>query len=225
MQEIRVLGRVRKLLEGIDAESVGNDEQIGITPQLEQLIAAGASPYRELTRMGRAFEVHTAAAIGAVVAIPTTAQMLALYNNEPDGGRSYVIDWIAATNVVSTAVAAQAQLIANIGQVREAAPTDAALTIKKLNGMGSGNDTKARTILNATALSAAMGLAANWFPIGPSVGKPGSAATPGYGLWAPVDGRIIVPPGRFFAMHVLANVVGETFLAYMAWHEVQLNLG
>jgi hypothetical protein len=225
MQEIRVLGRVRKILEGIDAESVGNDEQIAITPQLEQLIAAGAAPYRELTRMGRAFEVHTAAAIGAVVAIPTTAHMLALYNNEPDGGRSYVIDWIAATNVVSTAVASQAQLIANIGQLREAAPTDAALTIKKLNGMGSGNDSKARTILNATALSAAMGLAANWFPVGPSVGKPGVAGTPGYGLWHPVDGRIIVPPGRFFAMHVLANVVGETFLSYIAWHEVQLTLG
>jgi hypothetical protein len=224
--EVKVLGRVRKLLEGLDAEPPGSsDEQIALTAQLEQLVAPGAAPFREITRMGRTFEVHTAAAIGAVVAIPTTAQMLALYNNEPDGGRSYVIDWVAATNVVSTAVASQAQLLANIGQLREAAPTDAALTIKKLNGMGTGNDTKARTILNATALSAAMGLAANWFPLGPSVGKPGVAGTPGYGLWAPVDGRIIVPPGRFFAMHVLANVVGETFLAYMAWHEVQLTLG
>jgi hypothetical protein len=224
--EVKVLGRVRKLLEGLDAEPPGSsDEQIALTAQLEQLVAPGAAPFREITRMGRTFEVHTAAAIGAVVAIPTTAQMLALYNNEPDGGRSYVIDWVAATNVVSTAVASQAQLIANIGQLREAAPTDAALTIKKLNGMGTGNDTKARTILNATALSAEMGLAANWFPLGPSVGKPGVAGTPGYGLWAPVDGRIIVPPGRFFAMHVLANVVGETFLAYMAWHEVQLTLG
>ena len=224
--DVKVLGRVRKLLEGIDAEAAGNDaEQIALTAQLEQLIAQGAAPYREICRTGRAFEVHTAAAIGAVVAIPTTAQMLALYNNEPDNGRSYVIDWVAATNVVSTAVASQAQIIANIGQLREAAPADAALTIKKLNGLGTGQDTKARTILNATALSAAMGLAANWFPLGPSVGKPGAVGTPGYGLWTPVDGRIIVPPGRFLAMHVLANVVGETFLAYMAWHEVQLILG
>lgn len=223
---VQALGRVRKLLEAIDAEPVGEvNEQIALTQQLEQLVAFGAAPFREIIRVGRAFQTHTAAAIGAVVAIPTTAHMVALYNGEPDGGRSYVIDWLAASNVVSTAVASQAQLLALVGQVREAIPTDAALAITKLNGLGPGTDTQARTLLNATALPATTGLAANWFPVGPSVGKPGVAATPGYGLWAPVDGRIIVPPGRYLAVHVLANVVGETFLAYIGWHEVQLTLG
>lgn len=223
---MKTLGRIRKLLEGIDAEAVGNnDEQLALTQQLELLVASGSAPYREIVRMGRAFFVNTAAAIGAVVAIPTTAVLFALYNNEPDGGRSYVIDWVGATNVVSTAVATQAQLIALVGQIREAIPADAALAIKKLNGVGSGNDTKARTILNATALPATTGLATNWFPLGQSVGKPGVAATPGYGLFSQVDGRIIVPPGRYFAMHVMGSVVGETFLGYISWHEAQLTLG
>jgi hypothetical protein len=224
--DVKVIGRIRKPLEGIDAASPGDDEQLALTGGLEQLIAHGASPYGEITRLGRAFKVGTAAAIGAVVAIPTTAVMLGLYNNEPDGGRSLVIDWIGAQNVVSTAVAGQAQLLAMVGQVRETAPTDAALPIVKLNGLGGSNgDTKARTILNATALPATTGLAANWIPWGPSVGKSGVAATPGYGLWAPVDGRIIVAPGRYFAVHVLANVVGETFVAFVGWHERQLVLG
>jgi hypothetical protein len=225
--DVKVLGRIRKLFEGIDAEAPGSsDNQIALTPQLEQLVAAGAAPYREITRMGRSFYVNTTAAIGAVVAIPTTAHMLAIYNNYPDGGRSLVIDWVSAINIVSTAAAGQAGIIGNIGQVREATPTDAALTIKKANGYGgTQNDTGIRTILNATALPATTGLAANWFPLGSNSGKPGAAGTPGYQIFTSVDGRIIVPPGRYFAIRVLANVVGETFLAYIGWHEAQLQIG
>jgi hypothetical protein len=152
--------------------------------------------------------------------------MFAIYNNEPDGGRSLIIDWVAAQNVVSTAAAGQANCLGLLGQVREAAPTDAALVIKRCNGMGGGaNDTRVRTILTATALPATTGLQTNWFPIGPSVGKPGVAATPGYGIWGAIQGGFIVPPGRYFAMHVIANVVGETFQGFIGWHEKQLELG
>lgn len=225
--EVKVLGRIRKLLEGIDAEPLGaNDEQIALTPQLEQLVAMGAAPYREITRMGRAFYVHSTTAVAAVVAIPTTGCNMAIYNNDVDGGRSLVIDWVGATNVVSTAVASQAQLIGLVGQVRESAPADAAHIMMKANGFGSqGLDTKARTIAGATGLPANTGVAAGWVPIGPSVGKPGVAGTPGYGLWQAVDGRFIVPPGRYFALNVLANVVGETWLTSIGWHEALLALG
>lgn len=224
--DVKVIGRIRKLLEGIDAGAPGDDEQIALTQQLEQLVAMGASPYGEITRLGRAYKVGTAAAVAAVVAIPTTAAMLQLYNNEPDGGRALVIDWVAASGVAKTAAAGQAQILVCVGQVREAAPTDAALPIIKMNGLGGGNgDTRVRTVLTATALPATTGLAANWMPWGPAVGAPGAAATPGDGLWVPVDGRIVVPPGRFFAMHVLADVVGSTFQAFIGWHEKQMTLG
>jgi hypothetical protein len=224
--DVKVIGRIRKALEGIDAGSPGDDEQLALTGQLEQLVAMGASPYGEITRLGRAYKVGTAAAVAAVVAIPTTAAMLQLYNNEPDGGRSLIIDWVAASGVAKTAAAGQAQILVCVGQVREAIPADAALAIVKMNGLGGGNgDTKARTVLTATALPAATGVAANWMPWGPAIGAPGAAGTPGDGLWAAVDGRIVVPPGRFFAMHVLADVVGSTFQAYIGWHEKQLVLG
>lgn len=224
--DAHIIGRVRKLLEGIDGSSVSDNEQITLTPQLEQLVAAGAAPFREITRMGRAFAVSNVTAAAAVVAIPTTAVNLAIYNNAADAGRSLIIDWVSAQNVVSTAVASQAQLLVCVGQLRETAPTDLGLAIKKLNGYGGGSaDTVVRTITSGTALPAATGIAANWFPYGPSVGKPGAAGTPGYGLWAPVDGRIIVAPGRYFAVQVIANVVGETFISQIAWHEAQLNLG
>lgn len=224
--QTQILGRVRKLLEGVDASSVSDNEQITLTPQLEQLVAAGAAPYQEIARTGRAFVVINTTAVAGVVAIPTTGVNMAIYNNAPDGGRSLVIDSVFAQNVVSTAVATQAQLLVCTGQVRETAPTDAALAIKKRNGLGVGtNDTVVRTIIGGTALPATTGIAANWFPLGPSVTKAGVAATPGYGLWQAVDGRFIVPPGRYFAVNVIGSVVGETFISGLAWHELQLNLG
>lgn len=224
--DVKIQGRIGKSLEGVDAVGPGVDLQdITMNSQLQLLIAQGAAPRQELVRLGRAFITGTTAAIAAVVAIPSTAVLFALYNNAADGGRSLVIDWVAAQNVVSTAVSASAQLLGLVGQVRETAPTDAALTIKKRNGMGSGtNDSSVRTILNATALPATTGLAANWFPIGQVGAKAGAVATPGYGCYQQLDGDIIVPPGRYFALHVLANVVGETFVGFVGWHEKQLDL-
>lgn len=225
--EVKFLARVRKLLEGVDAEPVGlNDEQVSINQQLELLVAQGSTPYAEITRMGRSFYTGTTTAVAAIVALPTTAVLMALYNNSADGGRSLVIDWVSASGVAKTAAAGQAQLLCLPGQVRETPPTDAALAIKKANGYGQGTpDSSARTIVGGTALPAATGIAANWIPLGPSTGFPGAAATPGHGLWVPVDGRFIVPPGRYFAMHVLADVVGSTFQGFIGWHEKQLTLG
>lgn len=223
--EVKLLGRIRKLLEGIDAGSPGDEEQIATSGQLENYIAFGASSYEEIIRVGRSYYVNTTAAVAAGVAIPTTTGGVSLYNGEPEGGRSYIIDWVAASNVASAATAAQAQMIGLIGQVREAIPTDAALTIKKLNSMGGSVDSRAKTILTATTLPATTGLATNWFPIGPSWIKNSAVATPGYGLWWPVDGRLILSPGRYFSLQVIANVVGETFQLYIAWHERQLLLG
>lgn len=225
--QVQVLGRVRQILDSIQAEPLGEaSEQIALTQQLEQVVAAGAAPFREVVKPGRAFLAGSQAAIAAVVAVPTTGHMFAIYNNEADGGRTYVIDAVGALNIVSTAVSASAVMLANIGQVREATPTDAmpAGALRKANGFGTGADTRVRAILNATALPAATGVAANWFVATPVFAKAGAAATPGYGIWQPIDGRYLVPPGRYFAVHVMANVVGETFLASIAWHELQLTL-
>jgi hypothetical protein len=226
--DMTIVARIRKLLEGIDKEVSGGDpREVTLTQQLELLIAPGAAPYREITKMGRAFWTGQTAAVAGVIAIPTTAANFALYNNAPDGGRSLVIDWVAALNIVSTAIATQAQILALVGQVREATPTAAALTFKKMNGLAGGTGTLVDSVAIpvTAALPAGTGIAANWFPLGPSVAKTGVAATPGYGCWAAADGRIIVPPGRYFAMNVMASAVAETFQGFVGWHELAIDLG
>jgi hypothetical protein len=223
--DAKVFGRIRQLLQGIDAGSPGDDEQIALNDQFEQLIAQGAPPYSEIVRMGRSFVVSTTAAVAAAAAIPSTTAGFSLYNNEPDGGRTYVLDFISANGVATAAAAGHAQLLALIGQVREAAPTNSALVPKKLNGYGGGSpDTKARTILTGSALPATTGIAADWFPVGQGIERAAATSVPGAGLSWEAQGRILVPPGRYFAMHVLADTTASTFQMAIAWHERQLRL-
>jgi hypothetical protein len=222
--DVEIRGRIREMLKALDPGQVGDEEKIALTPQLEQIVAPGAAPWREIVRGGRAFFTNTTTAVASVVALPTTAVALALYNNEPDGGRSLILDWAGAINIVAGAATGTSQLIANLGQIRETAPTNANLSIKKANGMGVGNDSKALTIVGGTALPAGTGLAANWFPIAPAVGKPGAVAV-GPALYAALDGRFIVPPGRYFALHTFSDIVTDTFQVFVGWHEVQLTLG
>lgn len=212
--------KIRKALEATDFAQLGADERPRLNEQLELLVAQGASSGEANTIAGRAYSTRTTTAVAAVVAIPTTAVMLAFYNTEPDDGESAIFDDFFAQNVVSTAVASQAQILVCIGQIRETAPTNALPTIIKRNGLGGGSGGSILSgQLTATALPGGTGVAANWIPWGPSAVKPGAATTPGYGIWAPVDGKIILPPGRFLGLHVIANVVGETFVIGANWHE------
>jgi hypothetical protein len=218
-----IFGKVRGVNTDYIAPALREDEQVQLTGQGEQLVAC-LSPYQEDVRNGRSFFTNTATNIASVIALPTTAVTLALYNNEPDGGRSYVITRVAAQWTANTAVAqVHVGIIGCLGLVREAAPTTSAATIKQLNGMGK-NDTRARTIVGGTTLPATTGIAANWFPLAPSIST-AVVTLPGMSQIAEIDGRIIVPPGRYFAVHTLGSVVTTSAQVYIYWTEKQLLLG
>jgi hypothetical protein len=227
---VSIFGRVRQVLQGLDQAASGDEEQIALNEQLEQLMAMGSSPYGEITRLGRAFEIHTVAAVAAVVALPTTASMLSIWNGEADSGRSLIIDRVWGLRIVSTtAIASQAALIGCLGQTRVATlGTLSGLPKNALNGNGGG-DTKVASYLTAIALDAVTGVTGNWRVLPGQTGglkiSAGAATVGGDFLNAEVNGRIIVPPGRAFGIHVMAPLVAETFLCGVEWHEKWLRLG
>ena len=194
----------------------------------ELLVANGSASMEEIVAAGRAFEVNTGMTtsldLAAVIAIPTTAIMLAIYNNEPDGGRSYVIDRVTATHTTAAASLSHASIIGVLGTTRVAAPTDAvpAGALRALNGMGS-TDTKVRVVVNTT-IDAVTGIAANWMVLSDSRAV-GVTSLPGVSIVGDINGRIIVPPGRYFGIHVFASAVGHEFNASIQWHERQMDLG
>lgn len=221
---VSIFARVRKLLEGLDQSAPDNETQLTVNEQLEILTAAGASPYGEITKLGRSFEVHTTAAVAAVAAVPTTANLLSVWNGEPDGGRVLVIDRCWVLTAATTAATGSLGLIGALGQTRVASLASASLTINANNGNG-GKDTK--VVNSTTSFDAVTGVAANWRAL---PGQPFTArgnATTGIGIVvsADVQGRIIVPPGRLFGLHILADTTATTATVGIEWHERYMKLG
>jgi hypothetical protein len=217
----KALAKIRGIIPDYLASSNDEEVQVPATGQGEVLYSYAASEYQEQARTGRMFWTNNSAAVAAVIAMPTTAHNVAIQNNEPDGGRSLIIQRVSAHSTVAGAVLYQACIIGMLGQTREAILAASALTYKQTNG-GGGRDTRVRVIAGGTAITGAA--ATNWFCLSDNQ----NTATASVGGWAidvPVDGRLIVPPGRFFAVHVLASAVGLTPLCQIYWTEKQLLLG
>ncbi len=192
----------------------------------EGLNAQGAAWYEDLTRGGRAFSMKSTTVVAAVTALPTTAVNVAFYNTDPDGGRSIIVDAVFAEHTGNAGAALdQATIIWVLGQTRIIVTTmaDSGLTPRKLNGLGPTTDTCVRMSISGETLDAVTGVAIGWQPIGNSVNT-AVISLPGSQLWAAVDGRIIIPPGRFFALHVLASSVDIDYNMGMLWHERRLTL-
>lgn len=185
------------------------------------LIAAqGAAQYEELARSGTMFVARSTTATVGVNALPTTTAGFGLYNPEADGGKSLIIDAIFALQITAHSVLGQFSLIYVCGQTRVAALTDA-LIERKMNGLGQGS--VALCAAGGAILDAVTGVAIGWMPIGPSVNT-SVVSVPGLGLWAEVNGRIIVPPGRQFGVNVMAGDTTGTWVNGVMWHEKQIAL-
>lgn len=204
----------------------GDETYLQANQASEGLNAQGSARYEDLVRSGRAFTMKSTAVVAAVTSLPTTAVNCAFYNTDPDGGRSIIVDAVFAEHTTNAgAVLDQSTIIWNLGQTRIIVTTmaDSALIPRKLNGLGPTTDTCVRMSIAAETLDIITGVAIAWHPIGNSVNT-AVTTLPGSQIWAPVDGRIIVPPGRFFALHVLSSSTGIDFNMGMVWHERRLTL-
>lgn len=185
------------------------------------LIVTDDLPQRTwLVNAGNSYQASTTTAAAPVTAIPTTAALIGLWNGEPDGGKSYVIDSVFAIWVANTAAVQNLGILGNmsLGYI----PTAIANTItpRPLRG-GIGYRGAARVAVGIT-LNATDGVASNWFPIGPSVAN---TNTPQIGCALDVDcqGRYIVPPGNQFSLTAIAGAATASSVQIgLRWHEVML---
>ena len=217
--QAKILAKVRGIM--MDLLPAGReDEEAHLSGQAEQLIAQGAAPYQEIVRQGRAFYA-VSGQVASIVALPTTAHTFALYNNENDGGRSLIIDQVGMLITASASIIGHAGIIACLGLVREGIPAATGAVPRQCNGMGN-SDTKVKVVIPGDgALPAGTGIAANWFPIGDSINA-AVTSLPGFQKVVYVDGRIIVPPGRYFGVHCLSAKTDIQATMFIFWHEKML---
>ncbi len=189
----------------------------------DAFVQYGAAKYEEITRDGYAFSVVNSTATVPIIAAPSTTVLLGLYNSSADGGKSIIIDALYGYCTVVTAALGQASLMYVLGQTRVTALT-LDLTIRKANGMGPTTDSVCLAEDAGTILDGITGVALGYQVIGDTAHHR-VASEIGASLWAAVDGRIIIPPGRAFGLTVLSSVASTArWIVGAAWHEKQIKL-
>jgi hypothetical protein len=210
----KLAGRVRGTDAGNYAEN-RCDEQFHLSSLGQQIVAQGLPEQAEIVRLGNSWQVLGAASTG-LTAVPTTAGLLTIWNGEQGGGNYLVIDSVTATKVIVDVTTNDlATVWAQIIRPPMAAPTDAALAIRSLNGRYSYGG-RVRTVASSTTLTN------RWEPIGQL--SNGTAAIAG-SAWVqsdiPLLGRFIVPPGGAFTLTASeVTATASTFRFCIRWHEV-----
>jgi hypothetical protein len=170
--------------------------------------------------MGDSWQVSNATGAAAGTAFPTTTAGLQLWNGEPAGGKSYVIDSVGAAEIVVDATQSdQTGLFVCNNKPPVATPTDAALVIRSLSGRTSYGG-RARTMLVATAMTND-----GWFLCGTSA--PSMVTAVAGAIWKQVDVRLdglyIVPPGGQFNVQAVKVAGAAAQMVYtIRWHEMLL---
>jgi hypothetical protein len=202
----------------------GGDIQMTFNNRGDQLYAQALPPKAEIVRMGYMWTCRqtAAAAFTHVAALPTTRAELFVMNNEPSGGKCYVIDTVWSLNV-TTSMAAVNQLgliVQIVPAATMVAPTHDATTsfIDSRNGKASYTGNMKRAVAQATGCFTDL-----WTLLATSVYTT-AAATLGTATFAEVWGGLIIPPGAGLGINLVSGIaVGKSIVGF-SWAELQLPL-
>jgi hypothetical protein len=206
---------VRKLVRAGYGDA--SEMPMHLTPGGE-LITTQGLPYKtELVRQGNSWActIATGSAFVPVAAMPTTLTNLELYNGEPAGGKSYIIDTISTMNLTSEAEAGSITVVAQLIVVPSAAATDDA---NQLITSLSGKPTYAGFAKRQAAGTKAT--ANKWVILGSGNHYPATAI--GGGVTVDCKGLFIVRPGMTFGINAVFGKAAGTAIQGITWHEVQL---
>jgi hypothetical protein len=170
------------------------------------LVSQGMPPGAEMSRMGEGWTVQTATLFAPLVAIPTTAAALEVYNNSQT--RVMVLRDLFTSQVLSTA-ASQTYAIYAMVTTSKAVPTLTALSLHSMSGRAAVTPTASGEIVTGVGTTV---VANGWRPYGPPQAWGTATATPGNAWSVPVHGDIIVPIGASVCLHIVgALATASTF--------------
>lgn len=192
----------------------GNHIRAKASPEGGLLVTPTFSPEIELTRRGNGLMAITTSAVAALVARPTTTALATLKNNEPGGGRSYIIDSALAFMLVSGA----AQAFASIWLCVHPVGFTEAITN---NITARGNLTGRPAVNPGNSLFGIDDAVpdSGWFPWGSISEAEEVGVVPGGAIEAPVNGKIILPPTAACSIHVVSSTANEDFTVGFRWYE------
>ena len=166
------------------------------------LVAQGLPQSVTMSSRYELFSVQTATLLAPLVAVPTTVTALELWVNVASD-YTMVVDSLFADQILGTA-AAQAYAIYAQVTTAKAVPTLTALAVSSANGESSGyTSAVGSTVVTGVGTTI---VANGWRPYGSAPGSALQAATPMHSWEAPIDGRLIVRPGRSLCAHIVGSL-------------------
>lgn len=180
----------------------------------EQIIAQGMPAYAEMTRLGDGWSAMAVLAVAALVVRPTTTAAFEIWNGYADSGKSLVITRLFSQQLVTstTGLGGGAQIWAQVTAAKAAPSAGANVTVRGNSGKAYGGSVVCG--LGTTVTDS------GWFPWGEALKKESAGAVvPGGGLYARVDGELVVPPGSSLCIHVVSGYVADTFCSGAGWYE------
>jgi hypothetical protein len=208
--ETRILAKGRKS---------GDDRSPEMNEFMEMLVAQGFPPYTEMARRGNGWSVIQTTATAGLVVRPSTVAAITIFNNEPVGGKSYIVDRIFSHALVAGGEQGYGSLWACVHPAGMTKPT-ADIAGSAVNLVGDYGRTYAGTaVVDVGATVVDNG----WFPWGTCALPP--TALPGSAISVDVAGRLIVPPTAALSLQVVTSVNDETYCSGAHWFEEQLTLG
>src|SRR3990167_2693244 len=90
-------------IKGLIRGALDQERRVEVSGNGDLFVAQGLPPYAEITRQGGGWQAMATAAVAALVVRPDTTAMATLHNNEPDNGKSLILDAAFIHNLVGVA--------------------------------------------------------------------------------------------------------------------------
>ena len=211
------------LIKGLVRGSVDTLRALMVGPQGDTKISAFLPDYATLVAEGGVWRANETTATASVVALPTTAALFTLGNNEPDDGKWYVV--LAAYGFNSANAAAIDNFgLAGVVSQRKALTGGLDVTMARDIASATGviNMLGGRVVYNGNAIldEGVTVTDDRWFPLGMNSGSTAVASATGGCVWNWLHGLVVLPPKTLFGMVSTATSTSNTTRKGLVWAEV-----
>jgi len=187
------------------------------------LVSKFLPDYAQLVAEGRVWRVQEASATASVVALPTTASLFTVANNEPDDGLWYVGLAAYAFNSANAAAidyfslaACVSQMSALTGGTDPTLAQDIARTsVKSMLGVRGGRYAGNAVVDTGVTITDDL-----WFPLGNGSGSTAVNSGTGAAIWFWMNGLIVLPPKAVVGFVSTATSTSNTTRKGFIWAEV-----
>ncbi len=154
-------------------------------------------------------QIATASAFTNVAGMPTSRAELALYNGESSGGLSYIIDNIWFLSLTSITALSNASIIYQVVSAAALSNDTAQLINSPIGSVYNGK------ALRAVAVTT---MATNKWAVA-ATGTNAATASIGFGVYAEINGGIVVRPGMTLGVNAVVGTATGTSLMGFTWRE------